>query len=98
MRDYLAKDRPASKATVPLSQSSQRLTPGSDSPALSEPTQLENKGAAFKENEAYYSWVLKHVSVANVQPIVEAIDEDVSGFISIQEVNQFALSRPQGTR
>ena len=31
-------------------------------------------------------------------PIVEAMDEDGSGFISVKEANSFALSRPKGLR
>ena len=43
-------------------------------------------------------WVLKHIDVAHIQPIIEAMDEDGSGFISVQEANKFALRRPPGTR
>ncbi|KAF8203346.1 hypothetical protein BJ912DRAFT_352658 [Pholiota molesta] len=38
-------------------------------------------------------WVLEYIDVAYVQPIVEAIDEDGSGFISVKEANSFGLSR-----
>ncbi|KAF5318870.1 hypothetical protein D9619_010940 [Psilocybe cf. subviscida] len=44
------------------------------------------------------AWVLKHINAAHVQPIIEAMDEDGSGFISVQEANKFALSRPKGMR
>ncbi len=84
LRDHLAKD--------PL---------GSDTPSAQpyESTPPENrKEMTLKEDEDDRSWTIKYINVANVQPIVEAIDEDVSGFISIQEVNQFALSRPRGIR
>jgi hypothetical protein len=43
-------------------------------------------------------WVLKHIDVAHIQPIIEAMDEDGSGFISVQEANKFALRRPPGMR
>lgn len=43
-------------------------------------------------------WVLDCINVAHVQPIVEALDEDGSGFISVKEANQFAGSRPKGWR
>jgi hypothetical protein len=43
-------------------------------------------------------WVLNCVNVAHVQPIVEALDEDGSGFISVKEANKFAGSRPKGWR
>ena len=38
-------------------------------------------------------WVLKCINVARVQPIVEALDEDGSGFISVKEANKFAAER-----
>ncbi|KAF9482851.1 hypothetical protein BDN70DRAFT_874437 [Pholiota conissans] len=40
-------------------------------------------------------WVLEYIDVAYVQPIVEAMDEDGSGFISVKEANNFALARPK---
>jgi hypothetical protein len=44
------------------------------------------------------AWVLEHINVTHVQPIIEAIDQDGSGFISVQEANKFALSRPKGMK
>uniref|UniRef100_A0A8H7XPD5 EF-hand domain-containing protein n=1 Tax=Psilocybe cubensis TaxID=181762 RepID=A0A8H7XPD5_PSICU len=41
-------------------------------------------------------WVLEYIDAAYVKPIVEAMDEDGSGFISVQEANRFALARPAG--
>ena len=41
-------------------------------------------------------WVFEFIDIAHVQPIVEAIDGDGSGFINVQEANKFALSRPKG--
>ncbi|KAF5325246.1 hypothetical protein D9619_010120 [Psilocybe cf. subviscida] len=44
------------------------------------------------------SWALNYIDVAHMQTIVEAIDEDFSGFITVNEANKFALSRPEGWR
>lgn len=41
-------------------------------------------------------WTLEHVNVAHLQPILEAIDDDGTGFISIKEANTFAVQRPKG--
>ncbi|PPQ88388.1 hypothetical protein CVT25_011267 [Psilocybe cyanescens] len=41
-------------------------------------------------------WVFDFIDVTHVQPIVEAMDEDGSGFISVREANRFASSRPKG--
>ncbi len=39
-------------------------------------------------------WAIKHIDVMWVQPILEAFDDDASGFITIAEVNRFTSSRP----
>ncbi|KAF7326353.1 Protein kinase domain-containing protein [Mycena venus] len=39
------------------------------------------------------SWALAYINVTYVQPILEAVDDDGTGFISIKEVNYFAGSR-----
>ncbi|KAJ3804440.1 hypothetical protein F5876DRAFT_70629 [Lentinula aff. lateritia] len=39
---------------------------------------------------------LKYINISKAQPILEAIDDDGTGFISIKEVNTFALSKPKG--
>ncbi|KAF9557963.1 hypothetical protein CPC08DRAFT_736574 [Agrocybe pediades] len=41
-------------------------------------------------------WALSYINATYVQPILEAIDDDATGFISIKEVNTFVSSRPEG--
>ncbi|KAI0656683.1 hypothetical protein C8Q70DRAFT_329984 [Cubamyces menziesii] len=41
-------------------------------------------------------WALKYLDVEYISALIEAFDEDASGFITISEVNQFTTSRPQG--
>ncbi|KIK51733.1 hypothetical protein GYMLUDRAFT_120582, partial [Collybiopsis luxurians FD-317 M1] len=41
-------------------------------------------------------WALKYIDVSQVQPILESIDDDATGFISIKEVNTFVASKPSG--
>lgn len=41
-------------------------------------------------------WTLEHINIAHLQPILEAIDDDGTGFISIKEANTFAVERPKG--
>ncbi|KAI0645299.1 hypothetical protein C8Q79DRAFT_1011379 [Trametes meyenii] len=41
-------------------------------------------------------WALECLDLMHLQPIVEAFDNDASGFVTIQEVNYFTTSRPQG--
>ena len=39
-------------------------------------------------------WAIKYLDIMWVQPILEAFDDDASGFITIAEVNCFTSSRP----
>jgi hypothetical protein len=43
-------------------------------------------------------WALEFINVAHLQSILEAIDDDGSGFVSIKEANNFAILRPKGWR
>ncbi|KIJ37719.1 hypothetical protein M422DRAFT_177649 [Sphaerobolus stellatus SS14] len=40
-------------------------------------------------------WAKKYVNIAYLQPIQEAIDDDGSGFVNIQELNDFTRDRPK---
>ncbi|KAJ7048859.1 hypothetical protein C8F01DRAFT_1037536 [Mycena amicta] len=40
-------------------------------------------------------WTLAYINVAHIQPISEAVDDDLSGFISSKEANMFAARRPE---
>jgi hypothetical protein len=44
------------------------------------------------------AWAMKFIDVMWVQPILEAFDDDASGFISVTEVNAFTSSRPDDWR
>ncbi|TFK64975.1 hypothetical protein BDN72DRAFT_962870 [Pluteus cervinus] len=41
-------------------------------------------------------WTLSYINVTRVQPILESVDDDGTGFVSIKEVNNFVTSRPLG--
>lgn len=43
-------------------------------------------------------WAFQYIDVPYLQPILEAIDDDASGFIRISEVNYFTTARPEGWR
>ncbi|KAI9448651.1 hypothetical protein F5148DRAFT_1153428 [Russula earlei] len=40
------------------------------------------------------AWAVKYIDIIRLQPIMEAIDDDSSGFITIGEMNRFTASRP----
>jgi hypothetical protein len=39
-------------------------------------------------------WALEYITIQRVQPIMEALDDDASGFVTIAEVNDFTSARP----
>jgi len=43
-------------------------------------------------------WAIKYIDVMWVQPILEAFDDDASGFITVAEVNRFTSFRPADWR
>ena len=43
-------------------------------------------------------WTLEYINVTRLQPIIEAFDDDASGFITVAEVNAFTLARPEDWR
>ncbi|KAF8883174.1 hypothetical protein CPB84DRAFT_1851026 [Gymnopilus junonius] len=87
-RDHIRHDN--SVAGTPLLN--KMALPG-DEEADSNTLQPSSQNVSDKESD---EWVLDYIDVAYVQPIVEAMDEDGSGFISVKEANSFALARPKG--
>ena len=39
-------------------------------------------------------WALKYININRAPSILEAFDDDASGFVTIREVNDFTKSRP----
>jgi hypothetical protein len=44
------------------------------------------------------AWALRFITVQRVQPLIEAIDDDVSSFVTVSEINAFTSAAPQGWR
>ena len=44
------------------------------------------------------AWTLEYINILRLQPIIEAFDDDASGFVSIVEVNRLASARPPDWR
>lgn len=89
-----------STQNTPILPPAERLQPdrGSFLFATSSGAETDKALDLAKGDDEAELWALKHIDVAHVQPIVEAMDEDGSGFISVKEANKFALSRPPGWR
>lgn len=39
-------------------------------------------------------WTLEYISIRRMQPLLEAIDDDASSFITVSEMNAFTSARP----
>ena len=43
-------------------------------------------------------WALKYINIGRARIILEAFDDDASGFVTVNEVNNFTQSRPRDWR
>lgn len=41
-------------------------------------------------------WALQYINVFRVHQLIETIDDDVSSFVTVDEVNAFTSARPLG--
>ncbi|KAF8882713.1 hypothetical protein BD779DRAFT_1674866 [Infundibulicybe gibba] len=64
-------------------------------PPVSPLTGYTGTPLALADSETGDRWVLPYLDVPHVQAILEAIDDDGTGFITINEVNTFTESRPK---
>ena len=44
------------------------------------------------------AWALQYISIPRLQGVIEAFDDDASGFITIVKVNKFMSSKPVAWR
>ncbi|KZV96120.1 hypothetical protein EXIGLDRAFT_833894 [Exidia glandulosa HHB12029] len=63
------------------------------------PTREENAAApsdpaSGADDPAQDKWAIKYITLTRVRPILEAFDDDASGWISIKEANTFTSTRP----
>lgn len=69
------------------------------------PQQVDNAHPAASEvppsavtvdvpNDALDKWAVKYLTLTRVRPILEAFDDDASGWISVREANAFTTNRP----
>ena len=61
-------------------------------------TILSPSASTITDSENADAWTMKYIDIVRLQPILEAIDDDASGFITIGEMNRFTSSRPPGWR
>jgi len=44
------------------------------------------------------SWALQYINIRLIQPLIEAIDDDGSSFVTVDELNEFTSRRPERWR
>ncbi|RDX49204.1 hypothetical protein OH76DRAFT_1351074 [Lentinus brumalis] len=54
---------------------------------------IQSPGHHLSESDI---WAVEQLDLMHLQPVIEALDADASGFVTIQELNQFTNTRPQG--
>ena len=62
--------------------------------ALQSPAIRGVSASTITESQNPDAWAIKYIDIVRLQPILEAIDDDASGFITIEEMNNFTSSRP----
>ena len=63
-----------------------------------ESTIFSLSGSTITDSQNPDAWTMRYIDIIRLQPILEAIDDDASGFITIWEMNRFTSSRPRGWR
>ena len=73
----------------------QEFPPASPSPSE---TSFDTTSSTMSHPLEHEEWTLEYINITRLQPIIEAFDDDASGFITISEVNAFTTSKPQDCR
>jgi hypothetical protein len=64
----------------------------SDSRKMEEITTVIAQGMLKQPKD---EWALEYINIYRIQPLIEALDDDVSSFVTIAEVNAFTAARPE---
>ncbi|PBK75065.1 hypothetical protein ARMSODRAFT_504209 [Armillaria solidipes] len=56
---------------------------------------IEKLGTSERASDENDQWMLEYLNKAHLQPLLEAVDDDATGFITIREINTFAESKPK---
>ncbi len=52
----------------------------------------------LSESHISDQWALQYINLLRIQPLIEAFDDDVSGFVTIDEANALCAGRPENWR
>ena len=90
LRDHFAEGSRAALAVIRDITSNPRETPASQ--VVDEIANIANRADPNASEED--QWALEYITVLRVQPLIEALDDDVSSFVTVSEVNAFTAARP----
>lgn len=62
------------------------------------PPSEEHQALTTVQAPAHDKWALSYISVLRIQPLIEAFDDDASGFVTVSEANTFTAARPEDWR
>ena len=93
LRDHFAEGSRATLAVIYDITTNERET--SESQVVHEIANIANRVDPSASED---QWALEYITVLRVQPLIEALDDDVSSFVTVSEVNAFTTARPPNWR
>lgn len=101
LRDHFAeKLRPAPSAQDRAIAAIEKIANSSD--VISDASKMDDIASiiqtALPSNNNEDFWALEHISICHIQPLIEALDDDASSFVTVTEVNAFTAARPADWR
>ncbi|EAU90989.2 hypothetical protein CC1G_02376 [Coprinopsis cinerea okayama7 len=94
LHDYYTNQ--ANQRSSPSDRSSLSPLPSPGMPRSPQPSSARSHSSLLQRRRQDDRWALAYINAAYVQPILEAVDDDGTGFVSVMEVNTFVESRPDG--
>ncbi|KAH9847166.1 hypothetical protein C2E23DRAFT_742357 [Lenzites betulinus] len=89
IRDHFAEETHAALALI--RDITQDGDPKEAAQRMSQVAEVARRTTPYED-----TWALQYITVSRVQPLIEAIDNDVSSFVTVTEVNEFTSARPVG--
>ena len=97
LRDHFAEGSHAALAVIrDITKEQDASDPANATQAMEEIADIARRADPHAPRED--EWALQYITVLRVQPLIEALDDDVSSFVTVAEVNAFTAARPQTWR
>ncbi|RPD68335.1 hypothetical protein L226DRAFT_346944 [Lentinus tigrinus ALCF2SS1-7] len=95
LRDHFAEGSHAALAAIRVITQEKKdgIDPAAAAQAMEEIADIANRTDPHASPGD--EWALQFITVLRIQPLIEALDDDVSSFVTIAEANAFTAARPQ---